>query len=364
MTGQASFPDDEVQIRRAGHAARITLNRPARLNALTLGMVRSMTAAVDGWAADESVSLLVIDGAGERGLCAGGDIRALHTSARTRDGFAETFWREEYQLIGRIARFPKPVVAIGHGLVMGGGVGLTAHASHRVVADSTRLAMPEVGIGLIPDVGGTGLFARAPGETGTYLALTGEAVGPADIIALGLGDLQVAQARIAALGRRLEELPPGSSGATAVSAILAEFAVAPEPARLLQKRAAIDELFSHDTIEDILAGLSSSGTELARGAREKIERMSPTSLKVTLAAIRRAGSLASLEDVLNVEYRLVCACLRHPDFAEGVRAAVIDKDRSPRWNPSRLEDVSPSVVEDFFEGGPNGDRTAARELPF
>lgn len=365
MDGQApAAPDDEVLIRRAGAAARMTLNRPARLNALTLGMVRSMTAALDGWAKDESVSLLVIDGAGERAFCAGGDIRALHTSARVRDGFAETFWREEYQLIGRIARFPKPVVAISHGLVMGGGVGLTAHASHRVVLDSAQLAMPEVGIGLIPDVGGTGLFARAPGQTGTYLALTGETVGPADIVALGFGDVQVSGTRISALRERLENLQPVSDGAAAVRNLLAEFTTHPQPSRLLQNRPAIDALFAHDTIEAILDGLEKAGTELASAAHERIARMSPTSLKVTLAAIRRAGSLASLEEVLNVEYRLVCACLRHPDFSEGVRAAVIDKDRAPRWTPSRIEDVPPAVVESFFEPAPEGQQPAARELPF
>jgi enoyl-CoA hydratase len=184
------------------------------------------------------------------------------------------------------------------------------------------------------------------------------------MIALGFGDVQVPQARLRELGTELEDVSSRPDATSAVRTILARYAVPPEPARLLQNRAAIDPLFSHGSIEDILDALRDAGTDLAMSALQKIERMSPTSLKVTLEAIRRAEGLASLEEVLNMEYRLVCACLRHPDFSEGVRAAVIDKDRKPRWNPARTADVPRSVVEGFFEPHPEGDRPAARALPF
>lgn len=340
----------DVLLRRAGSAGRITLNRPRFLNALTLEMVRSIAGALDRWERDPEVGVVVLDGAGPRGLCAGGDIRVIHASGRARDGLAEMFWREEYELIGRIARFPKPVVTIMSGLVMGAGVGLSAHGPHRVVTETAVVAMPEVGIGLLPDVGGTWLFSRAPGEIGTYLALTGERMGPADAIALGLGDVSIPEAQLEGLGRALEALPPGPEAAARVDAVLRSHAQPAGPSRLLDhdQRATIDGCFGADSVEEIVERLAAAGSEFAAETGRRLDAMSPTSLKVTLAALRQARGLSTLEACLAMEYAIVCHLLDGHDFYEGVRAAVIDKDRNPRWQPARLEEVAPGMVEAHF----------------
>jgi enoyl-CoA hydratase len=337
-----------LDARRVGTAGRLTLDRPASLNALTLGMIRGMAEILQEWERDPEIGVVVIDAAGNRAFCAGGDIRALHDAGRAGDSLPETFWREEYILDARIARFPKPVVPLMAGLIMGGGVGISAHARHRIVTESTALALPEVGIGLIPDVGATWLLSRAPGECGTYLALTGERIGAADAIALGLADHFVPQARFEELGAALAVIS-GPGGESQVDEAIRRLEEPAGSSRLLDRREAIDALFRFDTVEEIVAALDAEGSEWARGLSASIAAKSPTSLKLTLAALRGARSLPSLEACLQVEYRIVCRIIRAHDFFEGVRAIIIDKDQRPRWSPPTLPEVTPEMVQAYFE---------------
>jgi enoyl-CoA hydratase len=340
MTVSAATLEDLI-VRREGAAGRITVNRPKALNSLTLDMVHSFTRALDGWKNDDAVCVIVIDGAGTRGLCAGGDIRALLESGSRNDGMAETFWRDEYKLNAAIGSYPKPVIAFMDGIVMGGGVGISAHASCRIVTEKTMLAMPEVGIGLLPDVGGTWLLSHAPGELGTYLALTGSRIGGADAILAGLADYFVQSERLPELAKALAETGD-------VEAVVKSFASDPGPAPLAEKAAAINVMFGHDTVEQILETARTSGDDWAVKTAAEVEAKSPTSVKVTLAALRGARALDSLEDCLTVEFRIISRMFHAPDFREGVRAAVIDKDQSPRWQPASLSEVSEAAVSAHF----------------
>lgn len=279
---------------------------------------------------------------GERGLCAGGDIRAIHDDARDGDGTASAaFWRDEYRLNARIARWSKPYVAVMDGIVMGGGVGVSAHGDVRVVTERSRIAMPETGIGFVPDVGGTYLLSRAPGELGTYLALTGAAVGAGDAVLCGLADHYVPSDALARLVDDLAELPVRE-------ALDRHMRPAPE-GEFAGRREWIDSCFAADTVEEIVRRLLDHGDPAAKETAETLLSRSPTALKVTLAALRRARRLGSLEQVLEQEYRVSLAALSMPDLVEGIRAQVIDKDRDPRWSPAGLAEVTGTDVERFFE---------------
>ncbi|MFI1393537.1 enoyl-CoA hydratase/isomerase family protein [Streptomyces sp. NPDC020681] len=337
--------DDSVLLRTEGRAGYITLNRPRALNALTHEMVRRIDQALAEWERDESVAVVVIAGAGERGLCAGGDIRAIHADALSGGHASTDFWRDEYRLNARIARYPKPCVALMDGIVMGGGVGVSAHGDVRIVTERSAVAMPETVIGFVPDVGGTFLLSRAPGELGTHLALTGLAVGAADAVLCGLADRFVPSQRLAELAASLAELD--------VPEALRRFAAPAPEGELAAARAWIDECYAYDSVERIVDRLFAHGDPAAKEAAETILSRSPTSLKVTLAALRRARALDSLEQVLDQEYRVSCAAFAGPDLIEGVRAQVIDKDRRPRWSPAELSQVSDADVARFFE--PLGD---------
>ncbi|MFB7617904.1 enoyl-CoA hydratase/isomerase family protein [Kitasatospora sp. NPDC056181] len=338
MTGNTV---DEVLVQREGRAGLIVLNRPAALNALTHGMVRRISEALDSWEEDERVESVVVTGAGERAFCAGGDIVAIHRAATGGDpGAVEEFWRDEYRLNARIARYSKPYVALMSGIVMGGGVGVSAHGSVRIVTETTRIAMPEAGIGFVPDVGGTYLLALAPGELGTHLALTAGSVGAADALLCGLGDHFVPAERLAALLDDLAELPVHDALERHVQAA---------PAGVLEgQRAWIDGCYAADTVEEILGRLRESGEPEAKKAADRIAANSPAAVKATLAALRRARALGPLEAVLDQEYRTSCAALATADLAEGIRAQVIDKDRSPRWSPATLGAVEPAAVARYF----------------
>jgi len=341
MTAEAKLED--LIVRREGAAGRITLNRPKALNSLTLDMVHAFARALDGWATDDNIRVIVVDGAGARGLCAGGDVRALYDSGSRGDGMAETFWSDEYRLNSAIGSYPKPFVAFMDGIVMGGGVGISAHASCRIVTEKTMLAMPEVGIGLLPDVGGTWLLSRARGEIGTYLALTGTRIGGADAIYAGLADHFVQSERLGDLAKAL-----GEAGDSDMQAIVKSFASDPGPAPLAAKAAVIAKIFGRDTVEQCLEAARSSGDDWAAGVATEMAGKSPTSLKVTLAALRHARALGSLEDCLNMEFRIINRMFHGPDFREGVRAALIDKDQSPRWQPAALSEVSEAAVSAHF----------------
>ncbi|WP_047309852.1 enoyl-CoA hydratase/isomerase family protein [Rhodopseudomonas palustris] len=346
MNGAVTEPD--LIVRREGAAGVIRLNRPKAINALTLEMARELDRALDAFAADPQVALVLVEGAGERGLCAGGDIVGLYNSAREGGDLGKVFWREEYITNARIAKYPKPYVAFMDGLVMGGGVGIAGHGSHRIVTDKTKIAMPEVGIGFFPDVGGTWLLTRSPGEIGTYFGLTGEIMNGADAIHAQFADAYVPTANWAALRQALTEAPSGASAAQ-VGGIIAHFAEQPAkgPAELHQ--AEIDRWFGHDTIEQIVAALESDASEFAQAALKTLRIKSPTSLKVTLKLLRAARHRASLEECLVHEYRAALQVFVSDDFVEGVRAAVIDKDRQPKWRPATIAEVTPEIVARYFE---------------
>ncbi|MFF1738403.1 enoyl-CoA hydratase/isomerase family protein [Streptomyces mirabilis] len=339
--------DDSLLLRTEGRAAYLTLNRPKALNALTHAMVRRIDRALTAWEHDPAVETVVLTGAGERGLCAGGDIRAIHDDARNGDGTASAaFWRDEYRLNARIAHYPKPYVAVMDGIVMGGGVGVSAHGSVRIVTERSKIAMPETGIGFVPDVGGTYLLALAPGELGTHLALTGSPTGAGDALLCGLADLYVPSDSLPRLLADLAHAP--------VRQVLGQYAQQEPPGELAAARPWIDTCYAADTVEEIIDRLLEQGGSAAEETAETLLTKSPTSLKVTLAALRRARRLGPLENVLDQEYRVSCAALTAPDLVEGIRAQVIDKDRSPRWTPPTLAEVTDADVERFFT--PLGER--------
>jgi enoyl-CoA hydratase len=338
---------DEVLVTRNGALGHIRLNRPRALNSLTLGMVRTIAGALDAFESDPAIAVVLIDGAGERGLCAGGDIRAIYESGCRRDGHAERFLREEYALNARIASYRKPYVAVMDGITMGGGVGVSAHGSHRVVTERTRLALPETTIGFFPDVGTTWLLSRAPGEVGTYLGLTGETIGADDTVYAGLADWSVASADLPALHEALAALAPSATSAQ-VSGMLAALSRPRSASPLERNRATIDRAMAFDEVSDICSALERDGSEFAAGILRSMAAASPTSLKLTLRLLRLARSSASLEECLVREYRAACRALRGHDFYEGIRAAVMDKDKRPRWSPARLEEVGEALVAEHL----------------
>ncbi|MHC5795802.1 enoyl-CoA hydratase/isomerase family protein [Lacisediminihabitans sp. FW035] len=335
------LPDAEVLVERRGRLGHLVLNRPKAINALTHAMVQTIAAALDEWEHDDSVSTVLITGAGERGLCAGGDIVGIYRDAIAGGDTSARFWADEYALNAHIARYSKPYVAFMDGVVLGGGVGISAHGSVRVVTERTRLGMPETGIGFVPDVGGTFLLSRAPGELGTHLGLTAGAITGSDAIALGLADHFVPSDHLAALALALETRD-------AAEAVVA-FATEPQASALLGQRDWIDECYSSDDPAHIVASLSASPVDAAREAASVILTKSPTAVSVTLESLRRARSLETLEQVLDQEYRVSLRFVRGTELVEGVRAQVIDKDRSPHWSPPTLGEVTRTDVEAYFE---------------
>ncbi|MBM9594077.1 enoyl-CoA hydratase/isomerase family protein [Roseitranquillus sediminis] len=338
----------DLDIRIEGCAGRITLTRPKALNALTWEMCRDVSRALDEWRDDECVSLVVMDGTGDRAFCAGGDIAEMYRRGTSGDfDFGRGFWADEYRMNRKLYHYPKPVAAFMHGFTMGGGVGIGCHGSHRVVCESSQLAMPECGIGLIPDVGGTLLLARAPGRLGEYLGLGGARMGPADAIHAGFADHYVPQAAwpelIAALERTGEwhriEAAAGD----------------PPPGDLEQRQAEIDGLFGGASIAEVLAALANSEAPFATETLGVLGRNSPLSMACTLELIRRARAADTIEAALEQEYRFTWRSMEHADFLEGTCAAVIDKDRQPRWLHERVSDVSADEVERML--APLGDET-------
>ena len=328
--------DQQVILSRQGSLGRLHLNRPQALNSLTLTMIRALDAGLTRFENDPSVTSVLITGEGPRALCAGGDIVALYTAASDEHDAAFDFWAEEYRLNARIARFSKPYIAFMDGITMGGGVGISAHGRYRIVTERTRLAMPETGIGLVPDVGGTWLLGRnAPGELGTYIGLTGCMLGAGDAIHAGLADCYMPSDRLPRLVTALATVPPDAENKTLTDAIV----VLSEPApasTLAGQRAAINDAFSRPTVKDILDALDSQRTDFAKTTREALFAKSPTALKMTLMLLRDARPRPNLEQCLNREFAAVSHLFCQPDFREGVRAAVIDKDRSPNWKPDTL----------------------------
>lgn len=337
----------ETIVGRTGALGCIRLNRPKALNSLTLAMVRDIEAALTVFEADPVIAAVLLTGEGERGLCAGGDIRMIYDGGRAGSQEPVDFWREEYRMNARLARLAKPFIAFMDGIVMGGGVGVSVYGSHRIVTERTRFAMPETGIGFFPDVGASWFLTRQPGEFGTYVALTGEQLAAGDVIALGLADSHVPSERLPALAEALAGLPASATRAD-VSAAIAAFAEPPPAARVAAQRPLIDRFFAFDTIEDIFAALERDGSEFAERALGILRTKSPLSLKVTLRLLRLGRKETSLEACLEREFAATAAVLRSHDFYEGVRAAVVDKDRNPQWSPARLSDVTEEDVAAFL----------------
>ncbi|WP_354698459.1 Carnitinyl-CoA dehydratase [Paraconexibacter sp. AEG42_29] len=340
-----------VLVSTDGRLGRITLNRPRAINALTLEMIRLIDEALTAWEGDDAVACVLLDGAGERGLCAGGDVILMRDSALATDRTpVMDFWREEYRLNARIASYGKPIVAVLDGVVMGGGVGLAAHASHAVVTERVRFAMPEVGIGFTPDVGGTFLLSRAPGELGTHLALTGASVGAGDVLACGFARSFLAAEEVDEVAAALVTGADVPTVLTAASMRSGEI-----PGSTLEEgRDWIDECYAGDDAAQIVARLRERPETGAHAAADLVERQSPTSVAVTLAALRRAAALDSLEECLEHEWATSLAFLDTPDFVEGIRAAVVDKDRSPTWSPPALATVPQAEIARHLGPLPDG----------
>ena len=319
----------EIMFERRGAAGLVTLNRPQALNAVTHAMVRALRAQLDRWADDPAITRVVITAAGERAFSAGGDIRALYDlGCAGRHDEALQFWRDEYPLNVAIKNFRKPYVALIDGIVMGGGVGVSVHGSHRVAGNRFQFAMPEVGIGFFPDVGATWFLPRMPGELGTYCGLTGERFGSADGCAGGLATHRIPSARFGAL-------LDGLTGTLSVDALLGAFAEPAGEGPILARRGAIDRLFAGDRIEDILAALDreaasgSADAEWAAKTAATIATKSPFSLKLALAQVRR-GKHWDFETCMRAEFCIVSRVIHGHDFYEGVRAVIVDKDNKPR----------------------------------
>ena len=336
--------DHEVVIRRDGTLLRVTLNRPAAINALTPGMLQALDAALDQSLADPTIRLIAIDGAGDRGLCAGGDIKLLATNTAAD---AERFWRIEYRVNARIAQHPVPYVAIMDGIVMGGGIGISAHGSVRVVTERSRLAMPEVRIGLAPDVGGAHLLAQAPGELGTHLALTADSFDGSDAIATGFADVMVPSGRLPELMDAL------ASGAGSAADIAAGFAEPPAASALLAQRSWIDDCYHGDEVVGILERLDAHTDARAQDAAAAIRAGSPTSAQVSLLALRRAREWNDLARTLAQDLRVSTNLFEGHDLHEGIRAQLVDKDRMPRWEPATADQVTAADVERILTTGPD-----------
>lgn len=342
--------ETHVLVEQTGSLGVITLNRPKALNSLTYDMVQAVDAALTRFQTEATVAAVLVCGAGERGLCAGGDIRQVVESVKAgKTDQAAAFWRDEYRMNARISHFPKPYIAIMDGITMGGGVGISAHGSHRIVTERLRLAMPETGIGFFPDVGATWLLTRKPGEFGLFMGLTGEIVGPDDAVRVGLADHFVPSEKIAALREALSAVPPGGA-AGAVSAAIARFAQSPPPSPSSDaERDLIDRVFAHETIEAILEALAREEGAFAARILGVLKSRSPTALKIALRMLRLARDSKSLEECLDREFAGSARILQLPDFHEGVRAAVVDKDRNPRWQPASLAEVSEADIAPFFK---------------
>jgi len=331
--------EESVIARRDGRVGRIVLNRPKALNALDLPMIRACTNALNAWRDEPHVHAVVIEGAGERAFCAGGDIRALRDFELAGEHHkAEAFFREEYELNLLIATYPKPYIALIDGICMGGGIGVSVHAPYRVATERAVFAMPETAIGFFPDIGATFFLPRLPGALGTYLGLTGRRVQAADAVHAGFATQFTPKSELASLSQSLAADGP---------AVLACHAAPLPPFSLAAQRASIDHCFGADSVSDLMQKLASLSGDWAESTLAALQGVSPSALAWTLEALRRGAGL-TLPQCQALELALTRTAMRHPDFAEGVRAMVVDKDRRPRWQPDRIEAVDPAKITAMF----------------
>jgi enoyl-CoA hydratase len=341
--GTAAEP--EVLVRREGRLGHLILNRPRALNSLTHGMAMTVRDTLEEWRDDDGVATVLVTGAGPKGLCAGGDVVSLYRAAV--DGHPEVgdaFFADEYAMNALIADYPKPYVAFMDGIVLGGGVGISAHGNQRIVTERTRLGMPETGIGFFPDVGGAWLLSRAPAGFGLHMALTSGHISGADALALGFADHFVDSSKLDGLAAALETI----EAQEAIAAVATPPAEVPASA-LLGQRGWIETAYGQDTAEQIVAALQADGDPEAARAAATILDKSPTAVKITLELVRRAGAMDSVHEVLKQDATVAHHLLRGHDMREGIRAQLVDKDRNPRWNPPTLEDVPADVVTAAFD---------------
>ena len=369
MPESPEFP--AVIVRAEIGIGRLTLNRPAALHALNTAMCELMIEALLAWRGEAAVEAVLIDHSGERGFCAGGDIRMLAESGAGDGAAARRFFFTEYQLNALLFDYPKPVITIMDGVTMGGGVGLSMPSRYRVATERTNFAMPETGIGLFPDVGGGWHLPRLPGETGMWLALTGARLHGADCLALGIATHFVESGQVDALKTALtnpahpresgdpgflssgagvseKSLDPRLRGDERIKNVLAYFEADPGPAPIAAQRADIDRLFAHDSVEAIFAALAADPSGWARAQLETLQTKSPQTLKLAFRQLREGARIASFADEMAVEYRIGARVVQRHDFLEGVRAVIVDKDNAPRWDPADLEGVTTAMLDGIF----------------
>jgi enoyl-CoA hydratase len=341
----------EILLERRGGLGRITLNRPNALNTLSLAMYRAFDPQLLAWAKDSAVQALLVRGAGNRAFCAGGDVRAIYEARHQPQGagdYKADFFREEYCLIRRVHRFPKPYVALVDGIAMGGGCGISINGSHCVASERTVFAMPEVHIGLFPDVGASRFLTMCPGRVGLYLALTGARIRAADALYCGFATHYVPHDRLDDLAEALAKLPwDERERARQVDAAMADFTADPGPASLPALQASIDRCFDHGSVEEIVAALEREPADWAKQALAAIARASPISLKITCHQLQLGRGMA-IEAALALEYRMTQHVMQGHDFFEGIRALLVDKDNAPRWEHASLAAVTAAEVARYF----------------
>jgi len=331
----------EVILEERGRLGVITLNKPQALNALSLAMIEAIEPQLLAWATDDAIAAVVIQGAGDRAFCAGGDIRDLYDKRGT--DYGAIYYCAEYTQNVTIFNYPKPYIALMDGVVMGGGVGVSIHGSHRVVTERTLFAMPETGIGLFPDIGASWFLPRCPGEIGMYLGLTGYRMRAADCLYAGIGDVYVPSENLDAVIDAL-----ANTDRDGVDRLLADIAGEAGPDKLSANREAIDRCFSAASVDEILERLAAEDSDWARETVDLIGTKSPTSLKVSFRQLRIGPTLKRFEEVMAMEFRIADRCFHVHDLFEGIRAVVIDKDGAPNWLPPDLAGVSEADVDEYF----------------
>ena len=327
----------EVIITKEGYAGRITLNRPKALNALTWDMCLAIEAALQTWETDADVALVIIEGAGDRAFCSGGDIAEMYASGLRGDfDYGRRFWRDEYRLNAKIYAYAKPVVTFLHGFTMGGGVGVGCHASHRIVCSNSQIALPECTIGLVPDVGGSLLLARAPGHCGEFLGLSGDRMNAGDAIYAGFADIFIPHDQWGALKHALIT----SGDVTSINAV----AHPPPQSRLAGWRDEIDRYFTGETLAAIYQGMPTDQGPAVAHVLPKMERNAPLAMACATKIIQHVRSNPTIDTALNHEYRFTSRCVEQGDFIEGIRAAIVDRDRTPKWQHENWADVPASEI--------------------
>jgi enoyl-CoA hydratase len=335
---------DDILLKVEGHAGFMSLNRPSALHALTLPMVHAMTAALLKWRDDPAVRCVVIDHADGRGFCAGGDIAFLRNSAMNDGGVSGLkFFHDEYQLNHLLVTYPKPVVAFMDGITMGGGVGISQPARFRVATENTKFAMPETGIGLFPDVGGGWYLSRLEGRVGQFLALTGARIAGAGCLSLGLATHYLTSNVLAEAKSRI-----ASEDVERIDGILGTLSVTPPDSKIVEAIVQINRHFASDRLEDILASLEGDESDWAMKELATLRTKSPQTCKVALRQLSESLKLTDFADNMAMEYRIASRVLVRPDFAEGVRAVIVDKDNSPKWDPATAEGVTDALIDAIF----------------